>query len=82
VATDSSGNVYVAGGTNSFGAGGYDVLLLKYGPAGNLLWQKTWGGTGDEWANALKIGPDNCLYVAGVTTSFGAGSYGHAGLEI
>jgi murein DD-endopeptidase MepM/ murein hydrolase activator NlpD len=73
VAKDSQGNVYVGGGTNSFGAGGTDVLLLKYDPAGNLLWSKTWGGASDEYATAVGVGPDGFLYVTGGTFSFGAG---------
>lgn len=30
VAVDSSNNVYIVGRTASYGAGGYDILLLKY----------------------------------------------------
>ena len=48
VGVDPSGNVYVTGWTNSFGAGGYDVVLLKFESTGNLIWQKTWGSTGDD----------------------------------
>jgi RHS repeat-associated protein len=70
VAVDSSGNVYVAGSTASFGAGGSDVLILKYSPLGTLLWAKTWGGSGDEGANAIAVGPDGFLYVTGSSTSF------------
>ncbi|HML17206.1 MAG TPA: SBBP repeat-containing protein, partial [Bryobacteraceae bacterium] len=52
VATDSAGNVYVAGSTTSYGAGGQDVLLLKYDPSGHLLWARTWGGPSNDYANA------------------------------
>lgn len=75
VALDSKGNVYVAGTTNSFGAGGYDVLILKYSSAGTLLWSKTWGGSRDEFAIHIAVGPDGFLYVTGGTDSFGAGWY-------
>jgi hypothetical protein len=73
VALDSAGNVYVAGLTQSFGAGGEDILITKYGPKGQFLWAKTWGGGGDEWATSIKVGPDGYLYVSGYTSSFGAG---------
>jgi hypothetical protein len=75
VALDSSGNVYVAGSTESFGAGGQDVLITKYDPSGTFLWAKTWGGPSNDYATAIKVGPDGFLYVTGFTSSFGAGWY-------
>jgi len=39
---DTNGNLYLAGSTSSFGAGGSDALLLKYDSSGNVLWSKTW----------------------------------------
>ncbi len=75
VAVDSSGNIYAAGSTNSFGAGGSDVLIVKYNSSGSFLWAKTWGGSSNESASAIKVGPDGFLYVVGGTLSFGAGSY-------
>jgi RHS repeat-associated protein len=75
IATDSAGNSYVAGYTSSFGAGGQDVLLVKYDPSGNLLWARTWGGSSDESANGVLVGGDGSVYVVGGTQSFGAGWY-------
>ncbi len=43
VAVHSSGSIYVTGETYSFGAGGLDILLLKFDSSGSLLWSKTWG---------------------------------------
>ncbi len=74
VATDSAGNVYIAGSTSSFGAGGQDVLLLKYDSTGNLVWAKTWGGSGDEAGNGVAVDSSGNVYVTGGTTSFGGGS--------
>jgi uncharacterized delta-60 repeat protein len=76
VAVDSSGNVYVVGETGSFGAGGIDALLLKYGPNGTLLWQKTWGGTKDDWGWGIAVDSSRNVYVSGETQSFGTGSSG------
>jgi hypothetical protein len=75
LARDSAGNVYVTGYTQSFGAGGQDVLILKYSSGGNFLWSKTWGGSGNEFGNSIKVGPDGLLYITGYTSSFGAGWY-------
>ncbi|MCH7472046.1 hypothetical protein IIA79_03735 [bacterium] len=66
-------SVYVAGGTMSYGADNYDVLLLKYDSTGNLLWTKTWGGDGSEYAHAVTVGEDGSVYLAGNTESYGAG---------
>ena len=75
VATDSYGNVYVVGSTTSFGAGGQDVLITKYGPSGQFLWAKTWGGAGNDYASSIKVGPDGYVYVSGGTSSYGSGWY-------
>jgi hypothetical protein len=65
IAVDGAGNVYAVGNTSSFGAGGDDVLLLKYDSGGNLIYNRTWGSAGDESAAAIAIGPDGNLYIAG-----------------
>lgn len=75
VATDSSGNAYFAGSTSSFGAGGVDVLLTKYNSAGQLVWSRTWGGSGSEGGNGVGVDTSGNVYVTGATSSFGAGWY-------
>jgi len=45
VTDDAAGNVYVVGETISFGAGDFDILVLKYSADGTLLWAKTWAGS-------------------------------------
>ena len=75
VTTDSAGGVYIAGTTQSSGAGGQDVLLVKYDPAGSVLWTKTWGGTNNDFASSVLVDPSGNAYVVGGTNSFGAGSY-------
>src|SRR5712692_3846519 len=76
VAVDSSGNIYVTGDTSSFGAGGLDVLLLKFNSTGGLLWQKTWGGKYTDVGLRVAVDPTNNsnVYVTGQTANFGAGS--------
>ncbi|GAG36948.1 unnamed protein product, partial [marine sediment metagenome] len=45
LALDARGNMYVAGSTVSVGTGTEDAFLLKYTPEGELLWERTWGGS-------------------------------------
>ncbi|MBZ5536630.1 MAG: DUF6531 domain-containing protein [Acidobacteriia bacterium] len=75
MAIDAGGSIYLAGSTSSFGAGGSDVLLLKYGSSGILLWSRTWGGPGEDYGYAVAVDNAGNVYVAGGTASFGAGWY-------
>jgi len=75
IAVDSSGNIYCAGYTKSFGAGDYDALLLKYDSSGALQWAKTWGGTNDDHLHAVALDSGGNIYCGGCTHSFGAGEY-------
>jgi hypothetical protein len=72
----SDGGYIVAGWTNSFGAGGWDALLIKTDANGNRQWAKTYGGTGDEYTwTSLQQTTDGGYIVSGVTNSFGAGDW-------
>ena len=81
-ANDSS--YVVAGYTQSYGAGGGDIYLLKFDLSGNLLWQKTFGGSGFEGSFTINTLEPLCslaktkdggYVIAGSTNSFGAGSF-------
>jgi hypothetical protein len=69
------GGYALAGETQSFGAGGWDFWLIKTDSAGNMKWNKTYGGTSDDWARSLVQTADGGYVLAGWTKSFGAGSY-------
>jgi len=73
VAVDSSGSIYATGGTASFGAGGRDVVLLKFDSSGTLLWHRMWGGTGADDGLGTAVDSSGNIYVTGSTSSFGAG---------
>jgi hypothetical protein len=73
VALDSSGNIYVAGYTNSQGAGGRDGLLTKYDTNGNLIWQRILGGANNDEFYSVALDSSGNIYVAGYTNSQGAG---------
>ncbi len=69
----SDGGYIVAGETYSFGAGGYDIFLIKTDANGNVQWAKTYGGTDSEGAYSVQQTSDGGYIVAGWTLSFGAG---------
>lgn len=72
VAVDSGGNVYATGYTYSLGPtpGISAVILLKYDPLGNLLFQKTWGGIRDDAATGISVDIDGNVYLTGYTKSY------------
>jgi hypothetical protein len=74
------GGYIVGGGTGSFGAGGWDMWILKLDSHGNVQWQKTYGGWGvgidglnAEYVDNLLQTSDGGYIVVGGTTSYGAG---------
>jgi uncharacterized delta-60 repeat protein len=75
VGVDSLDNVYIIGGTESFGAGGVDMILVKYDENGMQQWNHTWGGTNDEGGYGVTVDSLDNIYVVGYTNSFGAGWY-------
>jgi hypothetical protein len=67
------GKCVVTGITQSFGAGGRDVVLLELDESGTVTWQQTVGGIADEYAYSIdRTFPDDGYSVAGRTASFGA----------
>jgi len=69
----SDGGYAIAGATNSFGAGRYDVYVVKLDANGNLQWTKTIGGENDDRGFSLIQTSDGGYTIAGSTQSFGAG---------
>jgi len=69
----SDGGYIVAGFTDSFGAGGYDIFLIKTDANGNVQWAKTYGEIGNDRAYSVQQTSDGGYIVAGFTDSFGAG---------
>ena len=69
------GGYVIAGRTFSFGAGNYDLLLLKLDSEANSEWSQTYGGTLADMGRHVVQADDGGYAVCGYTTSFGAGSY-------
>ena len=67
VATAPSGwNVVVAGSTNSKGAGASDAWLFTLDQSGEVIWQGTYGGTGNDSVRALSADKDGFAAVVNV----------------
>lgn len=65
----SDGNYILAGSTTSKGSGSYDAYLVKISPSGDLIWDKTYGGSGIDQAREAYPTSDGGFIVAGYTTS-------------
>jgi len=69
ITQDINGNIYITAQTNSNisgvdpNHGGFDVWVMKLGPDGQILWQKTFGGSEDDIPNDIILHPDGFVYV-------------------
>ena len=68
--TDDGGFI-VVGATSSWGAGGFDVYLVKLDGDGRVQWEKTFGGQGDDEGFSLHETGDGGWIIVGQTFSFG-----------
>jgi hypothetical protein len=62
-------------GFSDFIATGYDIVVVKFDSLGAIQWAKTVGGGGADQSSELVQTYDGGYAVAGVTGSFGAGSW-------
>ena len=62
-------------GTTKSGSDNNDIYLVKVSTEGNVLWKKSFGDFGSEWATDLTITDDGEILIVGHTNSFGAGSF-------
>lgn len=66
------GGFLIAGSTKSQGSGDSDMWLAKLDPAGNLVWQKSYGGAYDQVTYDMQVLGDGGTVLAGTTKSMGA----------
>jgi len=76
----TDGGYVTSGSTRSYGAGRYDVYLLKTDADGdtphnpNQLGERTYGGSSNDFGLSVRQTTDGGYIIAGKTSSFGAGS--------
>ncbi len=70
----SDGGLLIAGETSSYGAGSFDIYVIKLDSTGHLLWTKTIGGPGADRGYAILQSRQGSYAIAGYTTSYGQGN--------
>ena len=66
----------VIGSTSSFGNGSSDAYLFLIDSVGQILWQKSFGGSNADIGKSVIINPIDSGYIfTGFTSSFGNGGY-------
>lgn len=68
------GGFIIAGTTQSFGAGGTDVWLVRTDADGDTLWTKTYGGPSSDGGNSIQQTSDGGFIVAGNFFSLATGA--------
>ncbi|MHA1791674.1 MAG: hypothetical protein ACTSVI_03450 [Promethearchaeota archaeon] len=64
---DSNGDVIMGGETASFGAGSYDLGLVKFDKNGKIVWNVTWGSTSLDRPGEMVINSKDEIFIAGFT---------------
>jgi len=68
-----NGGYIISGNAKSFGAGAWDVYVVRTNASGDILWTKTYGGTLDDAGRSAQQTSDGGVIITGWTLSFGSG---------
>jgi uncharacterized delta-60 repeat protein len=76
MAAGSDGSIVIAGAIQAASRRVVDIaaLIIKLTSDGALVFDKQFAGRSSETGDGVAVAPDDTIYVAGTTTSFGAGS--------
>src|SRR6266536_1354214 len=82
IAGDSSGNVYVTGGSHGSGTD-LDYATIKYTSAGQQQWVARYNGLASGWDRAAAIAGDSSgnVYVTGQSLGLGTGLFDYATIK-
>jgi uncharacterized delta-60 repeat protein len=76
MAAGSDGSIVIAGAIQAASQRFVDIaaLIVKLSSDGALVFDKQFAGRASETGDGVAVAPDNTIYVAGTTTSFGSGN--------
>ncbi len=66
----SQGNSFIICGKQFFENSRFDAVITKYNSGGSIIWEKNYGGTGDEEVNDIIISSDGAYFISASSTNF------------